>query len=149
MAERQRRISTTCAGGGVRRGARGRTAAARRLAWAVAGILTSLLVLSGCSEDSSPPQSESQPDPVGSDSLVESGRSVYNANCIACHNLDPTQPGSLGPVVAGASLALVEARVLRAEYPEGYVPKQNTRAMVPLPHLESRLPELMAYLGSL
>ncbi len=98
-----------------------------------------------------PPMS-ARPVPVDERSreeLVEAGRAVYNANCIACHNLDPTQDGALGPAVAGASLSLIEARVLRAEYPEGYTPKRPTRVMVALPHLEPKLPELAAYLASL
>jgi mono/diheme cytochrome c family protein len=62
------------------------------------------------------------------------------ANCIACHSMNPAQDGALGPAVAGASLALLEARVLRGEYPEGYVPKRPSRVMIPLPHLEPQLP---------
>jgi len=81
--------------------------------------------------------------------LAASGRGVYNANCIACHAMDPRQDGALGPAVAGSSRELLEARVLRAEYPAGYAPKRETRVMVPLPHLESKLPELAAYLDSL
>ena len=81
--------------------------------------------------------------------LIQAGRGVYNGNCIACHNMDPARDGALGPPVAGSSLALLEARVLRNAYPEGYVPKRDTRVMIPLPHLESRLGELAAYLGSI
>lgn len=80
--------------------------------------------------------------------LVAAGRSVYNANCIACHSVDPTRDGALGPAVAGASYELIEARVLRGGYPEGYEPKRETRVMVALPHLEPRLDELAAYLES-
>ena len=81
--------------------------------------------------------------------LIEAGRVAYNANCIACHSLDPTQDGALGPAVAGSSLALLTTRVLRAEYPEGYTPKRKTRVMVALPHLEPQLNALAAYLDSL
>ncbi len=81
--------------------------------------------------------------------LAAAGRSVYNANCIACHNVDPTQDGALGPAVAGSSLELLEARVVHGDYPEGYEPKRASRVMVALPHLEPRLPELAAYLGTL
>ncbi len=81
--------------------------------------------------------------------LIEAGRSVYNANCIACHGIDPTRDGALGPAVAGSSLELLTARVLRAEYPPGYEPKRPSRVMVALPHLEPKLPELAAYLQSL
>jgi mono/diheme cytochrome c family protein len=86
---------------------------------------------------------------LSSKELIEAGRSAYNANCIACHSLDPTQDGALGPAVAGSSFALLEARVLRAEYPEAYQPKRTTRVMVALPHLEPRLVELTVYLESL
>jgi len=90
--------------------------------------------------------------PVDTRSLEEriaAGRSTYNANCIACHAMDPRTDGALGPAVAGSPLELIAARVLRAEYPAGYTPKRATRVMVPLPHLEPKLPELAAYLGSL
>jgi len=85
----------------------------------------------------------------GDDPLVARGKLVYGQACIACHNVDPTLDGPLGPAIAGSSLALVEARVLRAEYPDGYTPKRNTRAMVALPHLEPDVPALAAYLASL
>ena len=81
--------------------------------------------------------------------LIKAGRSAYNANCIACHGPDATKDGALGPAVSGSSLALLESRVLRSEYPEGYVPKRTTRVMVALPHLEPRIAELAAYLNSL
>ena len=80
--------------------------------------------------------------------LIKAGRGVYNGNCIACHNMDPTRDGALGPSLAGASLDLLEARVLRNAYPEGYRPKRDSRVMIALPHLEPRLGELAAYLGS-
>ena len=96
----------------------------------------------------SPATVETPAAPLSPEELVDAGRSVYNANCIACHSLDPTKDGALGPAVSGSSLALIEARVLRAEYPETYEPKRTTRVMVALPHLEPRLGELTAYLQS-
>jgi mono/diheme cytochrome c family protein len=80
--------------------------------------------------------------------LIAAGRGVYNANCIACHNMDPAKDGALGPAVAGASYALLEARIVRGEYPPGYEPKRDTRVMIPLPHLKPQLKELTAYLDS-
>ena len=53
---------------------------------------------------------------------AEMGRRVYAAYCTACHHTDPRQDGTLGPAVAGSSYALLEARILRAEYPPGYPP---------------------------
>ena len=81
--------------------------------------------------------------------LISAGRSVYNANCIACHAMNPKIDGALGPAVAGSSLELLEARIVRGGYPDGYQPKRPSRVMVALPHLEPRLPELAAYLQSL
>ncbi len=132
----------------------------RELTWTL--IFGSALGI-GCSEESAPPAASPQPAPAAAivaepapaaaelslDSLIEAGRVAYNANCIACHNLNPKKDGALGPAVAGASLELLEARVLRAEYPEGHSPKRNTRVMVALPYLESQLAALTAYLESL
>ena len=37
--------------------------------------------------------------------------------------------------------------MLRNEYPPGYAPKRDTKAMIPLVHLEPELPALAAYLA--
>ena len=79
---------------------------------------------------------------------AERGRRVYLANCITCHNPDPTQPGSAGPEVAGASRELLEARVIHAAYPPGYTPKRATHAMVALPYLAERIDDLAAFLAT-
>jgi mono/diheme cytochrome c family protein len=75
------------------------------------------------------------------------GRSVYMATCISCHNPDPAKEGTLGPAVAGASLELLEARILRAEYPPGYAPKRPTALMPKQPQLAADIPHLAAYLA--
>ena len=80
--------------------------------------------------------------------LVRRGKVVFETNCTACHARDPRDDGPLGPANACASSALIEAKVLRNEYPPGYVPKRDTRAMAPLPHLAKDLPALAAYLQS-
>jgi mono/diheme cytochrome c family protein len=86
-------------------------------------------------------------DPVApADPLADRGRSVYQAQCTACHSPDPAQPGALGPAVKGSSRELLEARVLRGEYPAGYTPKRTTTLMVPLPQLAGDLEALAAYL---
>ena len=79
--------------------------------------------------------------------LAEQGRAVYQANCTACHNSDPNKPGTVGPAVAGSSRSLLEARVVRGEYPPGFVPKRETHAMVALPHLAGDVDALAAWLG--
>ena len=81
-------------------------------------------------------------------SLAEQGERIYASNCIACHHRDPSRDGPLGPAIVGASLKLIEARVLRAEYPPGYTPKRDTRQMPAQPYLGPHVPALAAYLGA-
>ncbi len=78
----------------------------------------------------------------------EKGKVVYQTQCIACHNTDPHKPGALGPELFGSSKDLIEARVLRAEYPPGYQPKRQTRTMAPLPHLKNEIDSLHLYLNA-
>jgi mono/diheme cytochrome c family protein len=88
----------------------------------------------GCSPDSGDPR-------------IARGRQIYLTNCTACHAQDPSQPGPVGPEIAGSSLELLRAKVLRNEYPPGYTPRRDTRAMVPLAHLEPELDALAAFLA--
>jgi mono/diheme cytochrome c family protein len=81
--------------------------------------------------------------------LAQHGRTVYQANCIACHNNDPRKPGAIGPEIAGSSAVLIESRVMRTEYPPGYTPKRQTKQMTPLPQLKNDIPALSAYLNAL
>ena len=108
---------------------------------------------SGAVEATKPPPfpapGETAVDTRTQDELVAAGRATYNANCIACHAMNPAIDGALGPAVAGSSLELLEARVMRGEYPPGYEPKRGSRVMIALPHLAPRVPELAAYLQSL
>jgi mono/diheme cytochrome c family protein len=80
--------------------------------------------------------------------LAKRGQQVYAINCTTCHALDPGEAGPVGPAVAGSPLALLEAKVLRNEYPPGYVPQRDTKAMIPLAHLGPDLPALAAYLSA-
>jgi mono/diheme cytochrome c family protein len=77
---------------------------------------------------------------------TQRGRKVYLSNCMPCHNDNPGLPGALGPAIAGSSLELIEARLLRAAYPQGYTPKRPSRAMPVLPHLKDEIKPLTAYL---
>lgn len=74
------------------------------------------------------------------------GRQVYLAQCIACHNSDPSRDGPLGPAIKGSSRELLEARVLRVEYPPGYTPKRRTTIMKPMPQLAASIDDLAAFL---
>jgi len=79
---------------------------------------------------------------------VSRGKRVYRANCVVCHNLDPTREGGLGPAIAGSSPELLQARVLRREYPEGYTPKRDSAVMPAFPALKGEIDALAAYLAS-
>jgi mono/diheme cytochrome c family protein len=85
---------------------------------------------------------------ANADPKVMAGRGVFLSNCIACHNANPARDGSLGPSIKGSSLELLQARVLRAEYPPGYAPKRPTKIMVKLPLTEADVEALHAYLNA-
>ena len=106
-----------------------------RLRLALSLALAAALACSG--EEASDPQQ----------ALVARGQQVYASNCTACHAPEPAQVGPIGPAISGAPLALLEAKVLRNEYPAGYTPQRDTKAMIPLVHLEPELPALAAYLA--
>ncbi len=71
---------------------------------------------------------------------------TYMANCMACHNADPAKAGTVGPAIKGSPRELVEARVLRAQYPPGYAPKRETKLMIAMPQLADRIDDLAEYL---
>jgi mono/diheme cytochrome c family protein len=83
---------------------------------------------------------------ASADESAARGAKVYLQYCTACHHTDPSRDGMVGPAVQGSPRELLEARVLRAEYPPGYTPKRETRAMTPLPQLADRIDDLAAYL---
>ena len=104
-------------------------------------IVTALFAttLIGCSKENDQSSGKS-PD-------WQRGRSVFLANCIACHNNDPSKDGSIGPAIAGSSKELLEARVLSTSYPANYKPKRPTKVMPQFPFLKEELPYLAAYLA--
>ena len=52
----------------------------------------------------------------------------------------------MGPAVKGSSPELLEARVLHASYPFGYMPKRETKVMPARPDLAPSIRDLAAYL---
>jgi mono/diheme cytochrome c family protein len=79
--------------------------------------------------------------------LAQEGRHIYANVCIACHNGDPTRDGSLGPAIAGSSRELLEARVVRGEYPPGYTPKRSSVTMPRFEYLADQVDALATYLA--
>jgi mono/diheme cytochrome c family protein len=102
----------------------------------LAATLVALLLAAACGDDA----------PV--ESAEARGERIYRNVCATCHSGDPSQDGVLGPAIAGASEELLRARVVHGSYPPGYTPKRNTRQMVALPHLESTIADLTAYLAT-
>ena len=82
------------------------------------------------------------------DAAATRGKLVYANVCTACHNADPRQAGALGPELAGASQELIEAKVLRDEYPPGYAPKRPSAAMPKYEYLAPNIGDLAAYLAT-
>jgi mono/diheme cytochrome c family protein len=109
----------------------------------VAMLLPFLLL--ECTKKSAPPENQT---PLTQEQLVEKGQQIFQLNCTSCHGGDPQKDGPIGPSIAGSALPLIEARVMRAEYPAGYTPKRTTKTMVALPHLKEDLPAIHAYLNS-
>jgi mono/diheme cytochrome c family protein len=103
-------------------------------------LLFSLFALSACGGDSGESAS------AGKSADWQRGRGVYVANCVACHNIDPSKEGPIGPALKGSAPELVKSRVLRTEYPPGYTPKRNTKVMPTFPFLESEIKYLAEYL---
>ena len=108
------------------------------------------LLAAGCGDQPAPPSegkgSAPASAPAPAVASAERGKQVWLGQCIACHNPDPTKDGPIGPAVKGASPALVEARVVRGEYPAGYAPKRPTKVMPPRPDLASSVADLAAFL---
>jgi mono/diheme cytochrome c family protein len=100
----------------------------------------SVLIIGACSKQSDTP-SEKVSD-------RDRGRAVFVANCVACHNNDPSKDGPIGPAIQGSAKPLIEARVLRGGYPPNYTPKRQTKIMPQLPFLEPEIPYLAAYLAT-
>ena len=123
----------------------------RRGAGARASVSLALL-LAGCGDQPAPPPAGNASAPAPTTAAVaaagsaEKGRQVWLGQCVACHNPDPTKDGPLGPAVKGSSRELVDARVVRGEYPAGYTPKRPTKVMPPRPDLAPSVPDLAAYL---
>ncbi len=101
------------------------------------GLAAALLTLSvACSDDGEPAVK----------TAAMRGERVYRNVCVACHNVDPSKDGVVGPAVAGSSRELLEARVVRGEFPPGYTPKRPGGAMPAFPYLADQIGYLAAYL---
>lgn len=104
-------------------------------------IALCVFIVAACSKDSDDSsKSGKNPD-------AARGRAVYLANCVACHNNNPSRDGPIGPAIKGSSKELLEARVLSTNYPPDYKPKRPTKVMPQFPFLKDEIPHLDAYLA--
>ena len=102
-------------------------------------LVLTIVIVAACSNDDGS-KSGINPD-------AKRGRAVFVANCIACHNNDPSRDGPIGPAIKGSPRELLEARVLTTGYPPNYKPKRPTKVMPQFPFLRDEIPYLAAYLA--
>ena len=101
-------------------------------------LTLSVFVVTACTGDEA--KSNKNPD-------ATRGRAVFLANCVACHNNDPSRDGAIGPAIKGSPRELIEARVLYGVYPPNYKPKRPTKIMPQFPFLKEEIPYVAAYLA--
>ena len=101
-------------------------------------VLLALTAMTACGGDT-----DSSEDPA-----VAKGELIYRNICVVCHNAEPSEEGTLGPAIAHASRELLEAKVVRGEYPEGYTPARDTHQMPQFEYLEPNLDDLTAFIAS-
>ena len=100
------------------------------------GVAGFCAAIAACSGESAPP------------TAARRGEIVYQNVCVACHNGDPAKDGSLGPALAGSSRELLEARVIRGEYPTGYTPQRPLSETMPrFEYLADKIDDLHAFLA--
>jgi mono/diheme cytochrome c family protein len=114
----------------------------------LAFLLALILVFSGCEKSDKNQESSStaQATEEAEAGIAKRGKSLYFANCIACHNTNPAKAGSVGPAISDSSKELLTLKVTQGTYPEGYQPKRTTKLMPPLPNLKAGIPFLHAFL---
>ncbi|MBI4527970.1 MAG: cytochrome c [Deltaproteobacteria bacterium] len=103
-------------------------------------VMLFVLLVIGCEKDSSEATKTAGPGDA------KRGRRIYISNCAACHNIDPSREGSVGPAIKGSSRELVEARIMSSGYPPGYKPKRKSATMPAYPYLKSAVPDIAAFL---
>lgn len=100
-------------------------------------VLISIVNLVSCSPAEQPaptPTPEPEPRVEIQPTLEYIGKRIYQRNCIACHNVNPTKAAH-GPDLWGSSLELITLRVRELKYPPGYKPKRSTQGMRKFPNL--------------
>ena len=84
---------------------------------------------------------------------IERGRTLYMANCLSCHNKDPSIKGSIGPEQTDAPLDVMQVKIVTGRYPpvlpEGFTPKRKTKAMRAFPKLKDDVVHIYAWIQSM
>lgn len=76
------------------------------------------------------------------------GKTLYHANCIRCHNANPTKPGAIGPELITTPAAVFKVKVPTGNYPAGYTPKRRTKIMPKFPGLTNKTDLIYNYIRS-
>ena len=79
---------------------------------------------------------------------INTGRKVYFANCVSCHNNNPKLPGSIGPEVYGVQINVLTQKIVYGKYPKNYNPKRKSKIMPLMPHLNKEISNLHAFINS-
>ena len=74
------------------------------------------------------------------------GKQTYVQKCAACHNLNPTKPGSIGPELFTTPLDVFRTKVPTGTYPSGYTPKRHTKIMPKFPGLKDKVDLIYNYI---
>ena len=115
-------------------------------------VLLLMALVSNCENKSLKHEEEvdknNQKNSVALTNDIEKGRMVYFANCVSCHNNNPKKPGSIGPVVYGVPIDVLTQKIVSGKYPENYRPKRTSKIMPLMPHLNSEISNLYAFINS-
>lgn len=83
-----------------------------------------------------------------SSELVSQGKTIYEANCIACHAREIYSEGETGPSIYGSSYELLKSKLTNGEYPLAYKPKRTSMNMGLFDLSDNEIKALSAYLNN-
>lgn len=82
------------------------------------------------------------------ETLRQEGKRLYIANCVRCHNVNPTKVGSVGPELFTTPLEVFRTKVPKGLYPSGYTPKRRSKVMPKFSSLTNTVDFIYDYVRS-